>query len=60
MGFFKDLGDIKRQAKELSADHDPGAQLREMNARLTALNASMVAPPAAAPVAPAGPGPAQV
>jgi hypothetical protein len=41
MGFFKDLRDVNKQAKELGRTSDPGARFQEMGGKLAALNASM-------------------
>ncbi|QXC60754.1 hypothetical protein KSP35_20915 [Aquihabitans sp. G128] len=42
MGFFKDLHTVSKQSKEIGRTSDPGARLHEMNAKLAAVNASMV------------------
>ena len=42
MGIFKDLRSISTQAKALNATTDPGAQLREMNAKMRGMNDAFV------------------
>jgi len=41
MGFFKDVNQLKKQAKEISKDWDPGAQARASLEQMKAMNASM-------------------
>jgi hypothetical protein len=41
MGFIGDLNKLNKQAKELSKDFDPGAQMRDALAQMRAVNESM-------------------
>jgi len=41
MGMLGDYRSIMKQSKAIQANHDVGASMADMNARLTALNASM-------------------
>lgn len=41
MGFFKDLGTLKAQAREIERHHDVGAQMADGMARMQAANAMM-------------------
>jgi hypothetical protein len=52
MGFFKDIHNLKQQAKEIDKTFDPGAQARDATARMAAMNqqfaqanAALAAPP---------------
>ena len=60
MGLFKDISALKKQAKAMDRDFDPGAQARDANARMREMNqsfasatAALAAPPADAISAPA-------
>ena len=53
MGFFKDINTLKQQGKELSKNSDPGADLRNMTAKMADLNQSMTQASAALAAPPA-------
>jgi hypothetical protein len=54
MGLFKDLRDLNRQAKEISAGWDVGAQMQDAQARMAAMNQVLAAQTAAANLAVTG------
>jgi hypothetical protein len=51
MGVFKSMTDLLRQAKEIEAGWDVGAQLQDAQSRLAAMNQTMAAQTAAANLA---------
>ncbi len=61
MGLFKDLGDTKRQAKELSRNAPgTGARLSEMNQKMAALTSSLEASTVGLAARPEGSAPVEV
>jgi len=61
VGFFKDVGRLTKQAKEISKDWDPGAQMRQAQEAMQSASVMMEQQTAAARLAATGdPGTAQV
>ncbi len=54
MGFFKDLGRLNQQAKEVSKDWDPAAQMRQAMAGMSQVQDMMAQTSAAASIGPNG------